>query len=70
MDIRRHWKDLLYIGLGLFLIAVLLLRADVSDTLDILSEARIDLVSIVLALYFLNTFCKVMRWYGLLKGMG
>ncbi|MGA1866389.1 MAG: lysylphosphatidylglycerol synthase transmembrane domain-containing protein [Thermoplasmatota archaeon] len=70
MDIRRHWKDILYIGLGLFLIAVLLLRADVSDTLNVLSEASIDMISIVLALYFFNMFCKVLRWYGLLKGMG
>ncbi|MBN1389685.1 MAG: flippase-like domain-containing protein [Candidatus Thermoplasmatota archaeon] len=70
MDIGRKWKDILYIGLGLFLISVLLLRADVTDTLDILKGTRIDLIALVLLLYFFNIFCKVMRWHGLLKGMG
>ncbi len=70
MDIKKHWKDILYIGLGLFLIAVLLFKADVSRTMDVLSDADLKLVGLILSLYFLNTFCKVMRWFGILRGMG
>jgi len=70
LDIRKHWKDILYIFLGLFLIGALMLNADVTDTLDILSDTELQLIALVLGLYFFNTFCKVMRWYGLLKGMG
>ncbi|MGA1794005.1 MAG: lysylphosphatidylglycerol synthase transmembrane domain-containing protein [Thermoplasmatota archaeon] len=70
MDLRKHWKDILYIFLGLFLIAVLMLNADVTDTLDVLSDTELQLIALILGLYFLNVTCKVMRWYGLLKGMG
>jgi glycosyltransferase 2 family protein len=70
LDIKKHWKDILYIGLGLFLIAVLLLKADVSSTMDVLSDADLKLVGLILSLYFLNTFCKVIRWFGILRGMG
>ncbi|MGA1873504.1 MAG: lysylphosphatidylglycerol synthase transmembrane domain-containing protein [Thermoplasmatota archaeon] len=70
MDIRKRWKDILYIFLGLFLIAALMLNADVTDTLEVLSDTKLHLIALVLGLYFLNTTCKVMRWYGILKGMG
>ena len=70
MDLRKRLKDVLYIGLGLFLIGILMLRADVTDTLDVMSGIDIRLLLLVLGLYFLNTFCKVMRWFGLLRGMG
>jgi len=68
-SIKKRWKDLLYISLGLFLIAVLMLRADVTDTLDVMSGIDIRPLILVLVLYLLNTGCKVLRWYGLLKGM-
>ncbi|MCU0798527.1 MAG: flippase-like domain-containing protein [Candidatus Thermoplasmatota archaeon] len=68
--LKRHWKDALYISLGLFIIAFLLLRADVTDTLDVMSGIDLRLLLLVLGLYFMNTFSKVLRWYGLLKGMG
>lgn len=70
MGLKDRWKDILYIGLGLFLIAFLLLRADVTDTMDIMAEIDPRLILLVLGLYFLNTACKVFRWHGLLKGMG
>ena len=68
--LKERWKDILYTLLGLILIAALLLRADVTDTLDILADINLNLILLVLGLYFLNTFCKVIRWVGLLKGMG
>ncbi|MFW3146245.1 MAG: lysylphosphatidylglycerol synthase transmembrane domain-containing protein [Thermoplasmatota archaeon] len=70
MDWKKYIKDGLYVGLGLFLIAVLVLRADATDTMDLLSKVDLSLIGLVIGLYFLNTFCKVIRWYGLLKGMG
>ncbi|MEA3559667.1 MAG: lysylphosphatidylglycerol synthase transmembrane domain-containing protein [Candidatus Thermoplasmatota archaeon] len=70
MDLKKRLKDALYIGLGLFLIGILMLRADVTDTLDVMSGMDLRLLFLVLGLYFLNTFCKVIRWFGLLKGMG
>lgn len=69
MPVKR-WKDVIYITLGLVLIGALLLRADVTDTIDIMADIDLTLIVLVLGLYFLNTFCKVMRWQGLLKGMG
>lgn len=70
MDLKKRLKDVIYIGLGLFLIAILMLRADVTDTLDVMSGVDLRLLLLVLGLYFLNTGCKVIRWYGLVKGMG
>lgn len=70
MDWKKFVRDGLYVGLGLFLIAVLVLRADFTDTVDLLARADLSLIGLVLGLYFLNTFCKVARWYGLLRGMG
>jgi uncharacterized protein (TIRG00374 family) len=70
MGLKERWKDILYIGLGLFLIGILMLRADVTDTLDIMSDIDLKLILFVLVLYFINTACKVFRWHGLLKGMG
>ncbi len=68
--IKKRWKDVLYISLGLFLIGILMLRADVTDTLDKISGLDLSLILLVLLLYFLNLFCKVIRWFGMLKGMG
>lgn len=68
--IRRHWKDAIYLALGAFIIGFLLLRADVTDTLDIISGIDLKMLLLVLGLYFLNTISKALRWYALLKGMG
>jgi uncharacterized protein (TIRG00374 family) len=70
LTIKKRWKDILYISLGLFLIGVLMLRADVTDTLDKISGLDPRPILLVLFLYFLNLSCKVIRWYGMVKGMG
>jgi uncharacterized protein (TIRG00374 family) len=67
---RRHWKDALYLALGAFIIAFLVLRADVTDTLGVMSRMDLRPLLLVLWLYFINTISKVLRWYALLKGMG
>ncbi|MFO8052265.1 MAG: lysylphosphatidylglycerol synthase transmembrane domain-containing protein [Thermoplasmatota archaeon] len=70
MDLKKRFKDAIYIGLGLFLIGMLMLRADVTDTLDIISGIRVLPLLLVLGLYFINTASKVVRWFGILKAMG
>jgi uncharacterized protein (TIRG00374 family) len=70
MDLRKRWKDLLYLSLGAFLIAILLLRADVTDTFDTMASIDILTVIFVLILYFFNLFCKIVRWRSLIIGMG
>ena len=70
MELKRLWKDATYIALGLFLIGILMLRADVTDTLDKMAGIDLRLLGLVLLLYVLNTSCKVFRWFGLLKGIG
>lgn len=70
MGWKGRLKDAVYIGLGLFLIGVLLLRADVTDTMERLSGIDLGILFLVLVLYLLNTFTKVIRWSALLKGMG
>jgi len=63
-------KNLLYLALGLFLIGVLALRADVTDTLDNLSRIDLGLLFLILVLYMANTSVKALRWHTLLRGMG
>lgn len=68
--IKRRWKDILYIGGALFLIGILLLDADVTDTIDSMRMIEVQTLLLVFGLYFFNTGVKVLRWFSLIKGMG
>lgn len=70
MKWKDRIKDALYIGLGLFLIGILMLNADISSTMETMISIDLHLIILVLSLYFFNTGCKVIRWFGLLRGMG
>ncbi len=67
---KVSWKDLLYIGLGLFLIGALALNADVTDTLDSMRNIDLNLLLLILALYLFNTSVKAFRWSAILRGVG
>jgi hypothetical protein len=68
--LKKRWKDALYIGASLFLIGILLLNADVTDTIDRMRMIDLSTLLLVFALYFMNTGIKVLRWHTLIKGMG
>ncbi len=67
---KVSWKDLLYIGLGLFLIGALALHADVTDTLDNMRNIDLSLLGLILVLYLGNTSVKALRWSAILRGIG
>ncbi len=70
MDLKKRRKDIIYTTLALFLLAIFLYNVKIKGTIDLLSNIDVKLLALVLGLYFMNTGCKVMRWYGLLRGMG
>jgi len=70
MDRKRILRDGLYIALGIFLIIALLLRADISETVDRISSIDLKIVLLVFALYCANLCVKVLRWWTLLRAMG
>jgi len=63
-------RDVIYIALGIFLIAVLVVRADVGKVLESIKGIRIGLLSLVIGLYFMNLLAKVLRWHSILRGVG
>ena len=67
---KVSWKNLLYIGLGLFLIGAMALRADVTDTLDNMRNIDLGLLGLILILYLVNTSVKALRWSAILRGIG
>ncbi len=67
---KVSWKDLLYIGLGLFLIGALALNADVTNTLDNMRNINLGILGLILFLYLANTSIKALRWSAILKGIG
>ncbi len=70
MKWKDRFKDAAYIGLGLFLIGMLLLRADVTDTFDSMAGIDPSILGLVLLLYVMNTSTKVLRWFAIVRGMG
>ncbi len=70
MKWKDRIKDAAYIGLGLFLIGMLLLRADVTDTFESMAGIDARILGLVLLLYVINTSTKVLRWFAIVRGMG
>lgn len=67
---RLGWKDILYLGLGIVLIAGLVVRAEPARVLSAISGIDLTLLGTVVALYVLNLFAKVLRWSLIVQGMG
>ena len=67
---RLNLKDALYIGLALFLIAGLVLRADPSQVARSIRGVDLAIIAAVLVLWAINTASKATRWMLILSGVG